>query len=38
MNCEDPIHCQKGMSLRIMNRDSSLKVKAGKSGVGSVTL
>lgn len=38
MNCEDPIHCQKGMSLRMMNRDSSVYVKESKSGIRSVTL
>lgn len=38
MNCEDPIHCQKVMSLRMMNRDNSVYVKESKSGVRSVTL
>lgn len=37
MNCEDPIHCQRGMSLRMMDRDSSAYVKESKSGIRSVT-
>lgn len=37
MNCEDPIHCQKGASLRMMNRDNSLNMKQSKPGAGSVT-
>ena len=37
MDYEDPIHCQKGMSLRVMNRDSSLSGVESKSDVRSVT-
>lgn len=37
MNCKDPIHCQKQMSLRVMNGDSSVSVVQSKSGVRSVT-